>query len=314
MLSPLALEALRDAASARASRALFSWFASNRLAGHGLDRSLGGHSGTIADLAAAVIEIVTVSPDAAEALVAHRLSIELLAGARNVGLRDYLLPQLLAGERAGAWPGRSMRALAEGRPEPVTGIDTGRGFRLTGILTDTSNLCAEAMILAVPVTFGDAGQVELILVSSDQDGMRPQASDGAWTGAMQLEQLYFREDELLGGDATALARRVDPLARALDCALAQGMLEASVALLSPGDVRSDLYASAVLGRRSLLSALTVASTWQSPVLLERWQRQFLDRAAAALSLAAEHPRAGLLFAITARRRAALPQPTTSPAA
>ncbi len=305
MLSPLELHALRDAASTRASRALFDWFASTRLARHGLDRDLGGRPGTIADLAAAVVQIAAISPDAAEALVAHRLSIELLAGARNVGLRDYLLPQLFAGERAGAWPSRSMRALAEGHPELVAGVDTGRGFRLTGVLTDTANLCAEAMVLACPVALGDGGQAELILVSSDQDGLRPQVPADAWTGTVRLDNLFFREDELLGGDASALARRVNPLARALDCAVVQGLAEACVALLPQGAENPDLHASVMLAGRALMSALNVASTWQSPVLLEHCQRQFLERATAALARVPEHPRAAAFLAIATRRRTAL---------
>src|SRR5882757_6752559 len=172
MLSTVELQALREATSARSSPALFAWFAATRLAGHGLARRLGGRPGTIADLAAAVIQVASVSPDAAQALVAHRLCIELLAGARNVGLRDHVLPQLLAGERAGAWPFRAMIALAEERPEAALALDTGRGFRLTGVLPETANLRAEAMVLPCPVIFGDAARAELILLSSEQDGIR----------------------------------------------------------------------------------------------------------------------------------------------
>jgi hypothetical protein len=128
MLSPADLETLRAAVSTRASPALFAWFGRAGLAGHGVVLSLGGRPGTIADLAGAVIDLAAVSVEAAEALVAHRLCIELMVCARNIGLRDYLLPQLLAGERAGAWPARAMRTLAAGSPELATGTDTDGAF------------------------------------------------------------------------------------------------------------------------------------------------------------------------------------------
>lgn len=305
MLSTFELDALRDATSARSSPALFAWFAETRLAGHGLDRRLGGRPGTIADLAAAVMQVASVSPDAAEALVAHRLCIELLSGARNVGLRDHVLPQLLAGERAGAWPAAAMHALAQGHSEPVVALDTGRGFRLTGVLAETANLHAEAMFLPCPVAFGGGAKAELILLSSEQDGIRLDASRGEWTGTARLDGVFFREDELLGGDAPALAQRVNPLARALGCASAQGLAQACVALLPESGATSDLHASAMLARRALIQALNISSTWQSPVLLEHWQLQFLDRAAAALVLAPELPSAAVLASIVARRRGAL---------
>ena len=305
MLSTFELDALRDAAAVRSSPALFAWFARTRLAGHGLDRRLGGRPGTIADLAAAVIQVASVSPGAAEALVAHRLSIELLSGARNVGLRDHVLPQLLAGERAGAWPAAAMHALAQMHCEPVVALDTGRGFRLTGVLGETANLHAEAMFLPCPVAFGGGAKAELILLSSEQDGIRLDVPPGEWTGTARLDGVFFREDELLGGDAPALARRVNPLARALGCASAQGLAQACVAHLPAGGATSGLQASVMLARRALLQALDTASTWQSQVLLEHWQLQSLDRAAAALVLAPERPATVVLACMVARRRAAL---------
>jgi hypothetical protein len=173
---------------------------------------------------------------------------------------------------------------------------------LNGVMPASANLCAEAMVLPCPVAFGDAAETELILLSSDQDGLHVDVSPGAWVGTARLEQLFFREDELLGGDAMALARRVRPLERALACASAQGLAEACVALLPPGEATVELHASIKLSRQALLSALNISSTWQSPVLLEQWERQIIERAAAALALAPESPVAALLGGNVALRR------------
>lgn len=86
-----------------------------------------GGSGSLQDLAQGAAGLSRASAAAAWVLWAQRLAIEALVQSGNVGLREYLLPDLLTGERAGTLP----VSLAT---QPLSGTDTGRGWRLQGLL------------------------------------------------------------------------------------------------------------------------------------------------------------------------------------
>ena len=159
--------------------------------------------------------------DPASALLfrCQRLAIEALRGARNQGLAHYLLPQLLHAERAAALPLRLDVA-------PMSGQDTGRGWRLTGLLPWVANAPAGSFTLVAPVRLGEEGQGWAAL-RGEEDGLdvlpphAPDTPPSAWPrwrqaaglGDVRCRAFFFREDEWLGDDDTT------PALQALDAQL-----------------------------------------------------------------------------------------------
>ena len=156
--------------------------------------------------------------DPASALLfrCQRLAIEALRGACNQGLAHYLLPQMLHAERAAALPLRLDVA-------PLSGQDTGRGWRLTGLLPWVANAPAGSFTLVAPVRLGDEGQGWAAL-RGEEDGLdvlpphAPDTPPSAWPrwrqaaglGDVRCRAFFFREDEWLGDDdATPALQALD---------------------------------------------------------------------------------------------------------
>lgn len=178
----------------------------------GLPAALGGNGGTLGDLAQAAAGLAERSPASGWILWAQRMAIEAIAGSANVGLREYLLPDLLAGERAASLP---LPGAA-----PLAGHDTGRGWRLDGQLPCVPNWQWMGCSVVTPVQLGTAPG--WVVLRSEENGLRIGASEAAApplsrSVAVHCAGVFFREDEWLGGPE--LAERLAPLARALAPAL-----------------------------------------------------------------------------------------------
>lgn len=167
----------------------------------GLPAALGGAGGTLADLASGAARLAAHGSAAGWILWAQRMAIEAIACSPNIGLRDYLLPDLLGGERAASvplpWPA-----------PPLSGHDTGRGWRLEGTLPCVPNWQWMGCSVVAPVRLGaDAGWAVL---RSEEDGLRigaPQGDAGppalSRSVSVQCDGVFFREDEWLGGPELA---------------------------------------------------------------------------------------------------------------
>ena len=178
---------------------------------------LGGLGGPISALHDGALRLAADCPAAAWVLWAQRLAIEALVQSRNAGLRDFILPDLLAGERAGTLP------LSLGG-NPVQAIDTGRGWRLHGRLVCASNWQWVGHSVAVPVQFGaDPAGVAWVWLRGEEDGLDiapltdADALPGSQTAELTLRGVYFREDEWLAG--AELAALITPIDQALRPAL-----------------------------------------------------------------------------------------------
>lgn len=145
---------------------------------------------------------------AAGILWAQRLAIEALVQSRNVALIEYLLPDLLAGDRAG-----SMAVTAQ----PLIGRDTGRGWLLDGALGTVTNLQWSGCSIVTPVQL--EGQRAWVLLRSEDDGLQVNPAIEArlpsalCAAAVHARNVFFREDECLGDED--LLERIAPLMRAL---------------------------------------------------------------------------------------------------
>lgn len=100
----------------------------------GLPATLGGRA-TLADLRAGACTLAQADPAAGWVLWAQRLFIEAIACSDNVGVREHLLPGVLAGDQFGSLPFGLAR-------EPLQATDTGRGWRLQGTLRCVPNRAA----------------------------------------------------------------------------------------------------------------------------------------------------------------------------
>lgn len=196
------------------------------LIGLGIPRAEGGQGGSTADMAEALWDLRQRNAFAAEVLQSQRLSVEALRRCRNRGLREYRLPALLDGSVFGAWPAVAMQTLAELGSASVIATDTGRGLRLSGPIGSILRPQGCAFIVLSPVQWDAQRPPGLALLDGEQDGLQltPLApGEGPPRRALlTLDQLFFREDELLEADASRLVMGLLQTEQALARTLSAG--------------------------------------------------------------------------------------------
>ena len=174
-----------------------SWIAREGLTALALPPEAGGQGGTLAGLGRAARTLARHAPGAAWVLWAQRLCIEQLHAAHNRAVADYLLPDLIAGHRAGACLLPSTSA-----PVPLAARRLERGWRLQGLLGLAANLQWAGFVLVAPACF-EGGRRARVLLSGDDDGLRrsPDRPEADWHGTrtaeLQAQALFFRDDEIL---------------------------------------------------------------------------------------------------------------------
>lgn len=175
----------------------------------GVPPRLGGSAQGLEALAAGAAELARHHPAAARLLWAQRLAIEALLQSSNVALREHWLADFLCGERA---------ATVSPSHGALRARDTGRGWLLQGRLPRAPNLQWAGFSVVAPVRFGETAP-HWVLLRSEEDGLASVPDTGeddpvaALTATLQLEQVFFREDEWLCGPD--LHARVEPVAAAL---------------------------------------------------------------------------------------------------
>lgn len=176
----------------------------------GVPAVYGGAGGDLSTLVQAARRLAQRDPAAAWVFRAQRTAIELLLRADNVGLREHVLPQLLAGDRAGTLP-------LGPEPMPLLAVEAGSACRLYGRYTRVPNLQWIGFSIIAPVRLSHS--VEWILVRGEEAGLGVGIDDGApcpqgsRTATVTFDDVFFRMDEWLG-DA-ALWGRCAPVADAL---------------------------------------------------------------------------------------------------
>jgi hypothetical protein len=208
------------------------------------------------DLDGAVDAIAEVSAESLAAgfvLYSQRSFIEVLRLSHNVALSEHLLPSVEEGRLAGTLGlSGAFGHLAHGTPLPVHGIETPRGWKLSGRLSWVPNLQHDGYAVAVPVAFEGLKDFAIVMLGSEESGLTraPDFSTGNLRGiraaALQLERVHFREDELLHVNGALLMRELLPPLLALQCGLAIGVARAAS---SAAEVRGGT--GAVLRRSSL---------------------------------------------------------------
>lgn len=121
----------------------------------GVPTQLGGDGGSIADVTATARELQRDDQAAAWIFRVQRHAIELLVHAENAGLREFLLPQWLQGERAGTVP-------LDANSHPLLATPVGNALRLYGQYRRVVNLQWIGFSVVVPVQVASA--VEWVVV------------------------------------------------------------------------------------------------------------------------------------------------------
>ena len=168
------------------------------------------------------------NPAAARLAWSQCMLIEALWRSPNVAVREHVLPRLLDGSLAGAVSWSTDRDLGM-PPHPVRAVALDRGWHLHGRLEQVLNLQWMGFVVLCPVWFdgwpGQTARLGWSLLRSEEDGLqvvleaqRPMDRQTA-SGSLKLTAVYFREDELLADDASALTLHLHMLDRALRPAL-----------------------------------------------------------------------------------------------
>jgi hypothetical protein len=178
----------------------------------GLPATQGGRA-TLADLRAGACTLAQADPAAGWVLWAQRLFIEAISCSGNVGVREHLLPGMLAGELFGSLPFGLAR-------EPLQATDTGRGWRLEGTFPCVPNLQWLDGAMAAPVAM--AGETGWLVLRREESGVvfTPLPADAAPARSRSARvrvNAFVRPDEFLGG--TELTARLALVAEALAPAL-----------------------------------------------------------------------------------------------
>ena len=173
--------------------------------------SLGGDGGSLDALSRGASALADRSRAAAWILWAQRTTIEALVHSPNIGLREYLLPQLLEGERAGTLP----LTLGE---RAILAEEAGNAYRLYGHLEHVPNLQWLGFTLLAPIQRLDKS-IAWVALRSEEDGLRvgiDHAGDfwyGSRTAPVTLGGAFFRMDEWI--NEAELLDTIDPVLRAV---------------------------------------------------------------------------------------------------
>lgn len=176
----------------------------------GVPTQLGGDGGSIADVTATARELQRDDQAAAWIFRVQRHAIELLVHAENAGLREFLLPQWLQGERAGTVP-------LDANSHPLLATPVGNALRLYGQYRRVVNLQWIGFSVVVPVQVASA--VEWVVVRGEEDRLRVGIDQthpcppGSCSASLTFDGVFFRMDEWLGGASSAVLAA--PLAEAL---------------------------------------------------------------------------------------------------
>jgi len=189
----------------------------------------GGTGGQLSDAVEAITHLAERAPAAALQMWAQRVLIECLLHGDNVGLCEYQLTSVLDGTvpgTTGLW--RQTLSLRDREAARVTGRNTHRGWRLSGRLAAMPNVGPAWYVAAIPVAFEESRAYAIALLSSEQDRIRridavgPPGSHGANIATLELDDVHFREDELIAPDGPKLVGQIRTVSVALRCGMLVG--------------------------------------------------------------------------------------------
>jgi alkylation response protein AidB-like acyl-CoA dehydrogenase len=221
--------------TASGAPALLPRIAEAGLFGIGVPPHLGGSGGDVADAARAIADISSHSLAAGFVFWGHRSFIEYLLQSPNEALRERLLPDLLAGRRAGATGLSNAMKFLNGLEElqiKATRLD--RSIRIDGKLPWVTNLRPEGFDVAAAVQGYGHRPAFIVSLSSDDDGVERSddldlmAMRATNTAAIRIAHAEIGEDRIIHPNASEWLPRVRPAFLGLQCGMSIGLARRSL--------------------------------------------------------------------------------------
>lgn len=202
----------------------------------GVPEALGGSGGDVTDAVAAIASVSQVSLAAGFVFWGHRSFIEYLLQSPNEKLRDRLLPDLLAGRRAGATGlSNAMKFLSGIEPLQILATPHGDDLAINGKMPWVTNLRQEGFDVAAAIEGDDGRPAFIASVSSDSAGLQ-RSSDLALMGmrasstaAVNLTEVRITPDDIIAADARAWLPIVRPAFLGLQCGMSLGLAQRALA-------------------------------------------------------------------------------------
>jgi alkylation response protein AidB-like acyl-CoA dehydrogenase len=206
------------------------------LFGLGVPAVLGGHGGHVNDAIAGVAAVSERSLAAGFVFWGHRTFIEYLLQSPNEALRDRLLPDLLAGSRAGATGlSNAMKFLSGIEGLQIKATKTDGSLRVDGQLPWVTNLRASGFDVAAAIQ-GDGNNPAFVASLSSEDMGLERSGDldlmamrATSTAAVKIENVRIGADRILHHNASEWLPKVRPAFLGLQCAMAIGLARRSIA-------------------------------------------------------------------------------------
>ena len=202
------------------------------LFGIGVPANLGGRGGDVTDAIEAIASVSEQSLTAGFVFWGHRTFIEYLLQSPNTALRERLLPDMIAGRRAGATGlSNAMKFLAgiEGLQIQARDAGTGRHLVLDGKMPWVTNLRVEGFEVAAAVEGAAHGPAFVGVLSSDDAGVQRSpdlelmAMRGSNTAAVAIRDVRIGPDRILHPNASEWLPRVRPAFLGLQCGMSIGL-------------------------------------------------------------------------------------------
>jgi alkylation response protein AidB-like acyl-CoA dehydrogenase len=212
-----------------------------KLAGAGLFRLgvpplLGGHGGHVNDAIAGVAAVSERSLAAGFVFWGHRTFIEYLLQSPNEALRDRLLPDLLAGSRAGATgPSNATKFLSGIEGLQIKATKTDGSLRVDGQLPWVTNLRMSGFDVAAAIQADGDNPAFVASLSSEDIGLERSgdldlmAMRATSTAAVKIDNVRIGVDRILHHNASEWLPKVRPAFLGLQCAMAIGLARRSIA-------------------------------------------------------------------------------------
>jgi alkylation response protein AidB-like acyl-CoA dehydrogenase len=223
-----------DVASGGAS-ALLRRMAETGLFGIGVPVRFGGAGADVADAARAIAAVSAHSLAAGFVFWGHRSFIEYLLQSPNDGLRERLLPDLLAGRRAGATGLSNAMKFLNGLEElQIKAARHERSIEIDGKLPWVTNLAPGGFDVAAAVQGYDRRPALVVSLSSDDDGVKRSddldlmAMRATNTAAISIERARIGEDSIIHPHASEWLPRVRPAFLGLQCGMSIGLARRSL--------------------------------------------------------------------------------------
>ncbi len=196
----------------------------------GLEPALGGTGGQVTDAVEAIAHVASHSLAAAFVCWSQRAFIEYLLHSPNQALRERLLPDLLAGELAGATGlSNAMKYLSGIEALQVRGRSGGDGWTLEGHLHWVTNLRQSGFVVAAAIEPDEGGAPFVMAIPSASPGLE-RADDlqlmglqSSNTAALAFHQVELARDWLLHENAREFLPAVRPAFLALQCGMSIGL-------------------------------------------------------------------------------------------